>query len=401
MDLFQKCYDYTAAKEAMAAGLYPYFHYLETGQDTEVIMEGRKIIMIGSNNYQGLTSDSRVIEAAKEALLKYGTGCSGSRFLNGTLKLHMELEERLAKFLNKEAALTFSTGFQSNLGIISALCGRNDYIICDKENHASIYDACRLSYAKMVRYEHNDMEDLERVLSEIPDNKGKLIVTDGVFSMRGDICNLPEIVKLAEKYGARVMVDDAHGLGVIGENGRGTASYFGLEDKVDIIMGTFSKSLASLGGFMAASEDVIHYVKHNSRPFIFSASIPPANAAAALKALEIIEQEPWRVNNLLSIADYMRQGLRKMGIPILESETPIIPIMTYDTERTFLATKMLFEEGVYVNPVIVPAVPPGQCLLRTSYTATHTKEQMDRAMEAIGKVFSKLPPRKAKNGEQA
>lgn len=401
MDLFQKCYDYTAAKEAMAAGLYPYFHYLETGQDTEVIMEGRKIIMIGSNNYQGLTSDSRVIEAAKEALLKYGTGCSGSRFLNGTLKLHMELEERLAKFLNKEAALTFSTGFQSNLGIISALCGRNDYIICDKENHASIYDACRLSYAKMVRYEHNDMKDLERVLSEIPDNKGKLIVTDGVFSMRGDICNLPEIVKLAEKYGARVMVDDAHGLGVIGENGRGTASYFGLEDKVDIIMGTFSKSLASLGGFMAASEDVIHYVKHNSRPFIFSASIPPANAAAALKALEIIEQEPWRVNNLLSIADYMRQGLRKMGIPILESETPIIPIMTYDTERTFLATKMLFEEGVYVNPVIVPAVPPGQCLLRTSYTATHTKEQMDRAMEAIGKVFSKLPPRKAKNGEQA
>jgi len=396
MDLFQKCYDYTAAKEAMAAGLYPYFHYLETGQDTEVVMEGRHIIMIGSNNYQGLTSDPRVIEAAKEALLKYGTGCSGSRFLNGTLKLHMELEERLAKFLNKEAALTFSTGFQSNLGIISALAGRNDYIICDKENHASIYDACRLSYAKMVRYEHNDMEDLERVLSEIPDNKGKLIVTDGVFSMGGDICNLPEIVRLAEKYGARVMVDDAHGLGVIGEHGRGTAEYFGLEDKVDIIMGTFSKSLASLGGFMAASEEVIHYVKHNSRPFIFSASIPPANAAAALKALEIIEQEPWRMKNLLGIADYMRQGLKKMGIPILESVTPIIPIMTYDTDRTFLATKMLFEEGVYVNPVIVPAVPPGQCLLRTSYTATHTKEQMDRAMEAIGRVFSKLPPRKSK-----
>jgi 8-amino-7-oxononanoate synthase len=304
----------------------------------------------------------------------------------------MELEERLAKFLNKEAAITFSTGFQSNLGIISAIAGRNDYIVCDKENHASIYDACRLSYAKMVRYEHSDMEDLERVLSEIPDNKGILIVTDGVFSMGGDICKLPEIVELAEKYGARVMVDDAHGLGVIGEHGRGTAEYFGLEDKVDIIMGTFSKSLASLGGFVAASEDVIHYIKHNSRPFIFSASIPPSNAAAALKALEIIEQEPWRIKNLLSIADYMRQGLKKMGIPILESETPIIPIMTYDTDRTFLATKMLFEEGVYVNPVIVPAVPPGQCLLRTSYTATHTKEQMDRAMEAIGKVFSKLPP---------
>ncbi len=251
----------------------------------------------------------------------------------------------------------------------------------------------------MVRYEHNDMEDLERKLREIPDNKGKLIVTDGVFSMRGDICNLPEIVRLAEKYGARVMVDDAHGLGVIGEHGRGTAEYYGLEDKVDIIMGTFSKSLASLGGFMAASEEVIHYVKHNSRPFIFSASIPPANAAAALKALEIIEQEPWRIKNLLSIADYMRQGLKKMGIPILDSETPIIPIMTYETERTFLATKMLFEEGVYVNPVIVPAVPPGQCLLRTSYTATHTKEQMDRAMEAIGKVFSKLPPVKPKEGK--
>jgi len=400
MDLFQKCYDYTTAKEAMAAGIYPYFHYLETGQDTEVVMEGHHIIMIGSNNYQGLTSDNRVIEAAKEALLKYGTGCSGSRFLNGTLKLHMELEERLAKFLNKEAAITFSTGFQSNLGIISAIAGRNDYIVCDKENHASIYDACRLSYAKMVRYEHSDMEDLERVLSEIPENKGILIVTDGVFSMGGDICKLPEIVELAEKYGARVMVDDAHGLGVIGEHGRGTAEYFGLEDKVDIIMGTFSKSLASLGGFVAASEEVVHYIKHTSRPFIFSASMPPANTAAALKALEIIEQEPWRMKNLLSIADYMRQGLKKMGIPILESVTPIIPIMTYDTERTFLATKMLFEEGVYVNPVIVPAVPPGQCLIRTSYTATHTKEQMDRAMEAIGRVFSKLPPRKSKTEKE-
>lgn len=393
MDLFQKCFEYTAAKEAIAAGIYPYFHYLETKQDTEVIMEGHPIIMIGSNNYQGLTSDKRVIEAAKEALLKYGTGCSGSRFLNGTLKLHLELEAKLAKFLNKEAALTFSTGFQSNLGIISAIAGRNDYIVCDKENHASIYDACRLSYAKMVRYEHNDMEDLDRVLSEIPENKGILIVTDGVFSMGGDICNLPSIVRLAEKYGARIMVDDAHGLGVIGERGRGTAEHFNLEDKVDIIMGTFSKSLASLGGYMAASQDVIDYVKHNSRPFIFSASIPPSNAAAALKALEIIEQEPQRMKNLLHIADYMRNGLRKMGIPILESKTPIIPIMTYDNYRTFVATKMLFEEGVYVNPVIVPAVAPGQCLLRTAYTATHTEEQMDRAMEAIGKVFSQLPPR--------
>ncbi len=392
MDLFQKCFDYTTAKEAIAAGIYPYFHYLESKQDTEVIMEGRPIIMIGSNNYQGLTSDERVIEAAKEALLKYGSGCSGSRFLNGTLKIHLELEAKLAEFLNKEAVLTFSTGFQSNLGIISAIAGRNDYIVCDKENHASIYDACRLSYAKMVRYEHNNMEDLEKVLSEIPDNRGILIVTDGVFSMGGDICNLPEIVKLKEKFGARVMVDDAHGLGVIGEGGRGTAEYFDLEDKVDIIMGTFSKSLASLGGYMAASQDVIDYVKHNSRPFIFSASIPPSNVAAALKALEIIRGEPQRMKNLHHIANYMRNGLRKMGIPILESSTPIIPIMTYDNYRTFVATKMLFNEGVYVNPVIVPAVAPGQCLLRTAYTATHTEDQMDRAMKAIGHVFQNLPP---------
>ncbi len=396
MDLFQKCSDYTAAKEVMAAGVYPYFHHLETRQDTEVVMEGQNIIMIGSNNYQGLTSDSRVIKAAEEALIKYGSGCSGSRFLNGTLALHIELEEKLAEFLNKEAAITFSTGYQSNLGIISAIAGRNDYIVCDKENHASIYDACRLSYAKMVRYEHSNMQDLDKVLSEIPDNKGILIVTDGVFSMGGDICNLPEIVVLAEKYGARVMVDDAHGLGVIGERGRGTAEYFNLEDKVDIIMGTFSKSLASLGGYMAASEDVIHYVKHNSRPFMFSASIPPSNAAAALAALEIIEQEPQRMKDLLRISDYMRKGLREINIPILESPTPIIPIMTYDTDRTFIATKMLFEEGVYVNPVIVPAVAPGQCLIRTSYTATHTEEQMDRALAAIGKVFPQLPPRDAK-----
>ncbi len=396
MDLFQKCSDYTAAKEVMAAGVYPYFHHLETRQDTEVVMEGQNIIMIGSNNYQGLTSDSRVIKAAEEALIKYGSGCSGSRFLNGTLALHIELEEKLAEFLNKEAAITFSTGYQSNLGIISAIAGRNDYIVCDKENHARIYDACRLSYAKMVRYEHSNMQDLDKVLSEIPDNKGILIVTDGVFSMGGDICNLPEIVELAEKYGARVMVDDAHGLGVIGERGRGTAEYFNLEDKVDIIMGTFSKSLASLGGYMAASEDVIHYVKHNSRPFMFSASIPPSNAAAALAALEIIEQEPQRMKDLLRISDYMRKGLREINIPILESPTPIIPIMTYDTDRTFIATKMLFEEGVYVNPVIVPAVAPGQCLIRTSYTATHTEEQMDRALAAIGKVFPQLPPRDAK-----
>ncbi|HOJ09377.1 MAG TPA: aminotransferase class I/II-fold pyridoxal phosphate-dependent enzyme [Clostridiales bacterium] len=390
MDIFQKCYNYTDAREVMKAGIYPYFHMLESGQDTEVIINGKRTIMIGSNNYLGLTSDPRVINAAREALDKYGTGCSGSRFLNGTLKLHVELENRLAQFVNKEAALTFSTGFQTNLGIISAIAGRNDYIVCDSENHASIVDGCRLSFAKVIKYEHNNMEDLERILKNIPDTNGKLIVTDGVFSMGGDICNLPEIVNLAEKYEARIMVDDAHSLGVLGEHGRGTAEYFDLEDKVDIIMGTFSKSLASLGGFIAAKEEVIHYVKHISRPFIFSASIPPSNAAAALEAINIIEAEPQRVKALSDIANYMREGFKKPGITIGESQTPIIPVMTWDNERTFLITKLLLDEGVYVNPVVSPAVKPGQCLLRTSYTATHTTEQLDFALNAFENVFSKV-----------
>ncbi|HHV95414.1 MAG TPA: aminotransferase class I/II-fold pyridoxal phosphate-dependent enzyme [Clostridiaceae bacterium] len=390
MDIFEKCFNYTDAKKVMEAGIYPYFHVLETKQDTEVIINGKRTIMIGSNNYLGLTADERVIRAAQEALAKYGSGCSGSRFLNGTLSIHIELEKRLAQFMKKEAVLTFSTGFQTNLGIISAIAGRNDYIICDSENHASIIDGCRLSFAKVIKYEHNDMEDLERILKKIPDNCGKLIVTDGVFSMSGDICNLPEIVRLARSYGARIMVDDAHGLGVLGEHGRGTGEYFGLEDEVDIVMSTFSKSLASLGGFIAAREEVIHYVKHVSRPFIFSASIPPANAAAALEAINIIEKEPERIKRLAENADYMREGFKKLNIPIGESKTPIIPVMTYENERTFVITKMLLDEGVYVNPVVSPAVKPGNCLLRTSYTATHTKEQLDYALEAFRKVFSKI-----------
>ena len=333
---------------------------------------------------------SRVIEAAVEATKKYGSGCSGSRFLNGTLDIHIELEKQLADFLNKDACITFSTGFQSNLGIISAIAGRNDVILCDKENHASIYDACRLSFATMIRYKHNDMQDLERAINEVPDNKGKLIVTDGVFSMGGEICNLPEIVRIAKEYGARVMVDDAHGFGVLGEHGRGTAEHFGLEDEVDIIMGTFSKSLASLGGFMAANEEVVHYVKHNSRPFIFSASIPPANAASALCALNIIKQEPERVRNVNEIAEYMRGLLRERGIPLRETQVPIIPVMTYDDMRTFRICKELLEEGVYVNPVISPAVPQGQSMIRTSYTATHTRELMDEAAEIFAKVFSRV-----------
>jgi 8-amino-7-oxononanoate synthase len=390
MDIFRKCFNYTDAREVMNAGIYPYFHVLETKQDTEVIINGKRTIMIGSNNYLGLTSDERVIRAAQDALGKYGSGCSGSRFLNGTLRLHIELEKRIAKFMKKEAALTFSTGFQTNLGIISAIAGRNDYIICDSENHASIIDGCRLSFAKVIKYEHNNMEDLERILKNVPDSSGKLIVTDGVFSMSGDICNLPEIVRLARLYDARIMVDDAHGLGVLGEHGRGTGEYFGLEDEVDIVMSTFSKSLASLGGFIAAKEEVIHYVKHVSRPFIFSASIPPANAAAALEAMNIIEAEPERIKRLTEIADYMREGFKKLNIAVGASKTPIIPVMTYENERTFVITKMLLDEGVYVNPVIAPAVKPGNCLLRTSYTATHTKEQLDYALEAFRRVFSKF-----------
>jgi 8-amino-7-oxononanoate synthase len=393
MDIFEKCFNYTDHKVAMEAGLYPYFHALETGQDTEVVIEGRKTVMVGSNNYLGLTSDPRVKQAAIEAVKGFGSGCSGSRFLNGTLTIHLELEKKLAEFVKKEAALTFSTGFQTNLGIITAIAGRNDYILCDSENHASIVDGCRLSFAKTLKFEHNNMEDLERLLSKIDDKHGKLIVVDGIFSMEGDIADLPSIVKLARKYGARVMVDDAHSFGVLGEHGRGTAEHFGLEDEVDIIMSTFSKSLASLGGFVAAKEEVIDYIKHNSRPFIFSASIPPANAAAAIAALEIIKSEPERIQRLRDISCYMRQGFRKLGIPIYEANseiTPIVPVMTNENEPTLVVTRMLREEGVYVNPVLSPAVKPGLCRIRTSYTATHTQEQLDYALDAFRKVFEKL-----------
>lgn len=372
--------------------VYPYFTALTSGQDTEVIMNDRKTVMIGSNNYLGLTSHPDVIKAGVEALEKYGSGCSGSRFLNGTLDEHIKLEEELAEFLHKEAVVTFSTGFQSNLGIISAICGRNDVIVGDKENHASIYDACRLSYAKLLRYEHNDMTDLERQLKSIPEDKGILIVTDGLFSMGGDIANLPEIVRLAKKYGARIMVDDAHGLGVLGEHGRGTAEYWGLEDEVDIYMGTFSKSLASLGGYMAGKKEVVDFVRHTSRPFIFSASITPASVACARAALKILRENPERVARLREVSDYMRKGLKENGVAIIEATTPIIPIYTYTNERTFMACRMLQDRGVYVNPVVSPAVPVGQCLLRTSYTATHTKEQLDRAIKAISEVMKELPP---------
>ena len=391
MDLFKKCEDYTRVDDLKNAGLYPYFHYAESGQDTEMIMEGKKTIMIGSNNYMGFTSDKRVIEAGVEALKKYGSGNSGSRFLNGTLDIHIALEKELAEFLHKEACLTMSTGFQTNLGIISALCGRNDVVLCDKENHASIYDAIKLSYATMVRYEHNNMEDLEEKLKQVPENKGILIVTDSVFSMTGEICNLPKLVELKKKYGARLMLDEAHGIGVLGKCGRGAGEHYGLEDEVDVIMGTFSKSFASLGGFVAASKTVINYIQHNSRPFIFSASITPASVACARKALELLKAEPERVQNLKDISNYMRGLLKGYGIKIIDAETPIIPIYTYEDNRTFKACTMLLERGVYVNPVISPATPVGQSLLRTSYTATHTKEQMEYAAKMIKEVLDQLP----------
>ncbi|MGN1259019.1 MAG: aminotransferase class I/II-fold pyridoxal phosphate-dependent enzyme [Christensenellales bacterium] len=390
MDLFKKCYDFKLADQYKEMGIYPYFHSLESKQDIVVEMEGKREIMIGSNNYLGLTGNEEVIEASIEATEQFGTGCSGSRFLNGTTTAHLELEKELAEFMQREDCITMSTGFQTNLGIISAIAGRGDVVLCDKENHASIYDAIKLSYADMIRYRHNDMVDLEDKLKHVPEGKGILIVTDGVFSMSGEICKLPEIVELKKKYGARLLVDDAHSFGILGENGRGTGEYFGLEDEVDLVFGTFSKSLASIGGFCVGDHKVIDYIRHNSRPFIFSASITPASVAATRKALEIIKREPERREHLLQISDYMRNALKQRGIKIKEATTPIIPIYTYEPDLTLTACKMLFDRGVYVNPVLPPATPPGECLIRTSYTATHTEELMDEAADIIKDVLTEL-----------
>ena len=390
MDLFAKCYETSMADEIKEKGIYPYFHALESRQDTEVVMEGKRRIMLGSNNYLGLTTHPDVIKAGLAALEQYGSGCSGSRFLNGTLQLHLELEKELASFLRKEAVVTFSTGFQSNLGIISAIVGRGDYVIMDRENHASLYDGCRLSFGKMLRFKHNDMADLEQKLKSVPETAGCLIVTDGVFSMGGDIANLPEICRLAKEYGARVMVDDAHGLGVIGEGGRGTASYYGLEDQVDIYMGTFSKSLASLGGYMAASERVVDYVKHSSRPFIFSASITPASCATALAALRILEAHPELPEKLQANALHMRSRLNEAQIRMRPSNgdmIPIIPIYTYEPIRTLTIAKELYEKGVYVNSSLPPATAPTECLLRTSLMASHTEALIDEAVDVIAQVL--------------
>ena len=388
-DLFDKCRKYTLANDFRAQGIYPYFHALESRQAPEVVMEGKRRIMLGSNNYLGLTENPEIIQAGLDALKEYGTGCSGSRFLNGTLVMHLELEKELAEFLRKEAVVTFPSGFQSNLGIISAIVGHGDYILSDRENHASIYDGCRLSYGRMLTYGHSNMEELEMQLKKVPDTAGKLIVTDGVFSMQGDIAKLPEICALAKKYGARVMVDDSHALGVLGEGGRGTASHFGLEKEVDIYMGTFSKSLASLGGFMAADEQVVDYVRHNSRPFIFAASIPPTQCAVALAALRHIKAHPEIVTRLGELSNYARNAYKANGVPIIEAVTPIIPIYTYDPVRTLTVAKALFEAGVYVNPVLPPAAPADGCLLRTSYMATLTEALIDEAAGIVADVLSK------------
>jgi len=389
MDIFEKCFKYEIVDEIRQKGIYPFFHALQSRQDVEVIMEGKRKIMLGSNNYLGLTTNENVVKAGIEAIEKYGTGCSGSRFLNGTLQMHIELENELADFLNKESALVFSTGFQTNLGIIAAIAGHNDYLICDRENHASIYDGCRLSYGTLLRYKHNDMLDLENQLKKVPNSSGAMIITDGVFSMGGDIARLPQIVELAKRYKARVMVDDSHSLGVIGDGGRGTASYFNLEKEVDIYMGTFSKSLASLGGFMAADEKIIDYVRHNSRPFIFSASMTPSSCAVALAALRELKNHPELPEKLMDISCYFRRKLDEAGIKTRQSLTPIIPIYTYELIATLTIAKELYEDGVYVNCSLPPATAPNECLLRTSLMATHTEELIDETVEIIKNVLGR------------
>lgn len=389
MDIFRKCFDFDADKKAMAMGLYPYFQPLDGTEGTEVTVEGRHVLMIGSNNYLGLTTHPKVRAAAIKAIEDFGPSCTGSRFLNGTLKIHRELEERLAAFLRKDDALVFSTGMQANLGAISSLIGRNDVVLTDKEDHASIVDACRLCPGETRRFVHGDLGQLDRILAKIGDDKGKLVVVDGVFSMGGDIVDLPGLVPICRKHGARLYVDDAHSIGVLG-GGRGTAAHFGLVDEVDITMGTFSKSFASLGGFVVGQKDVINWIKHSARSFIFSASLPPPNVMAALAALDIMEKEPEHVVRLWENARFMMKGFRELGFDIGATETPIVPVHVGEDELCFRLWKELFDNGLYTNPVISPAVPQGMALLRTSYMATHTRPQLERALgifEKAGKKF--------------
>ena len=381
---------YHLPQKLMSAGLYPYFRVIESDQDTEVTINGKKVLMFGSNSYLGLTCHPKVKEAAKNAIDKYGTGCAGSRFLNGNLDIHMQLEERLARLVNKEAALCYSTGFQVNQGVISCVTGRNDYVILDELDHASIIDGSRLTFAKVLKFAHNNMKDLERKLKLCEPDKVKLIVVDGIFSMEGDITNLPEIVRLAEKYQASIMVDDAHALGVIGKNGSGTASHFGLTNKVDLIMGTFSKSMASIGGFIAADKTAINFIKHNSRALMFSASMTPSSAASVLAAIEIMENEPERITRLMDLTKYARNSFKEMGFDTGKSESPIIPLFIRDDIKALKMAQRLLEEGVFINPVVSPAVSKEDCIIRFSLMATHSFDQIDRAIEKITKVAKEL-----------
>lgn len=388
MDIFQKCFDWDLDKQAMEKGYYPYFQPLDNSEGTEATVNGKKVLMIGSNNYLGLTAHPRVRKAAIKALKKYGPSCTGSRFLNGTLKIHIELEERLAAYVEKEEALVFSTGMQSNLGAISSLLDRHSIVYVDKDDHASIVDACRLGFGEMKRFVHNDLDQLDRMLDAHPEGKSSMVVVDGVFSMGGDIVDLPKLVEICKKHSTRLYVDDAHSLGVLGR-GRGTAHHFGLVNDVDIVMGTFSKSFASLGGFVAGPKDVISWIKHTARSFIFSASLPAPNLMAAMTALDIMEEEPELVDRLMDNAKFMRDGLRAMGFNIGATETPIIPIIVGEDEKCFWFWKDLFDNGLYTNPVVSPAVPQGMALLRTSYMATHTRAQLSRALDIFGEYGKK------------
>lgn len=370
-----------------ANDLYAYFRPIQSKQDTEVLIDGKRVLMFGSNSYLGLTTDPRIIKASQDALEKYGTGCAGSRFLNGTLDIHVELEERLADYVGKEAAVLFSTGFQSNLGPLSCITGRNDYILLDERNHASIIDGSRLSFSKVIKYTHNDMDDLRAKIARLPEESFKLIATDGVFSMEGDIVNLPELVKVADEFDAAILCDDAHSLGVIGERGAGTESHFGLKNKVDMIMGTFSKSLASLGGFVAADKDTIEYLKHRARSLMFSASMTPASVASTLKALEIIQTEPEHIERLWANTNYAKKLLLENGFDLGHTESPILPIFVRNNDKTYYVTKTLQDNGVFVNPVVAPAVPAEESLIRFSLMATHTFNQIDEAVEKMAKVF--------------
>jgi 8-amino-7-oxononanoate synthase len=381
---------YDAPQKVMQAGIYPYFRAIESEQDTVVVINGKKVLMFGSNSYLGLTNHPKVKEAAIAAIRKYGTGCAGSRFLNGTLDIHIKLEEKLASFVHKDGALCYSTGFQVNLGVVSLLAGRNDYLLLDELNHASIIEGSRLSFSKVLKYAHNDMSALETKLKLCQDGRIKMIVVDGIFSMEGDIVKLPDLVKLAKKYNASIMVDDAHSLGVLGRNGSGTASHFGLTDDVDLIMGTFSKSFASLGGFIAADKEVINFIKHNSRTLIFSASMTPSSAAAVLASIEIMENEPERIKHLWDMTHYALKGFKDAGFEIGKSETPIIPLFIRDDIKALQLTRILLEDGVFINPVVSPAVPKEDSLIRYSLMATHTKEQVEISIDKITRAAKSL-----------